>query len=208
MDFSSLALYFAAWFLVALTPGPAVVYAMTQATRHGFRPALVGILGVQLGHLVFFGCVAGGLATALAAASSAFTTLRLIGAAYLGYLGLRVFLATFQSRPLETSAVTMTPTRRRLLLQGAAIQITNPKALLFMSALLPQFIRPQFALATQLPALLAITLAVDVLVLGAYAYFAARGAQSLRRSGMTAWLERALGAVLVFCGIRLVAARR
>jgi threonine/homoserine/homoserine lactone efflux protein len=94
------------------------------------------------------------------------------------------------------------------MLQGFAIQVTNPKALLFMSALLPQFIQPEQALPVQLAVLLAITIAVDVLVLSAYACFALRSAQSLRASGVAVWLERAFGAALIFFGIRLLNATR
>lgn len=200
-------LYFATWALVALTPGPAVMCAMTHATRYGFRHALVGIAGIQLGHFVFFGCVASGLAALLATASTAFTVIRIIGALYLVYLGIRIIATTVRTHTAEPAAAPPRA-RRSLLLQGFAIQVTNPKALLFMSALLPQFIQPEHALPTQLSVLLAITIAVDVLVLSAYAYFALRGAQSLRTSGVTVWLERAFGAALIFFGIRLLTATR
>lgn len=200
-------LYLATWSLVALTPGPAVMCAMTHATRYGFRHAMVGIVGIQLGHFVFFGCVASGLAALLATASTAFTVIRIIGALYLLYLGVRIVAATFRARTAE-SATAPAPARRSLLLQGFAIQVTNPKALLFMSALLPQFIQPEHALPMQLSLLLAITIAVDVLVLSAYAYFARRGAQSLRATGVTVWLERTFGAALIFFGIRLLTAAR
>jgi homoserine/homoserine lactone efflux protein len=100
------------------------------------------------------------------------------------------------------------PDRAGLLLQGFVIQVTNPKALLFMSALLPQFIHPQKPLGMQLTVLLATTIAVDLLVLSAYAYFALRGAQSLRASGFSGWLERTFGVALVVFGVRLLSARK
>jgi homoserine/homoserine lactone efflux protein len=207
MNTHAFLLYLATWSLVALTPGPAVMCAMTHATRYGFRHALVGIVGIQLGHFVFFGCVASGLAALLATASTAFTVIRIIGALYLFYLGVRIIAATIRARAAE-AAEAPAPARGSQLLQGFAIQVTNPKALLFMSALLPQFIQPEHTLSLQLSMLLATTIAVDVLVLSAYAYFALRGAQSLRASGVTVWLERAFGAALIFFGIRLLTATR
>jgi homoserine/homoserine lactone efflux protein len=207
MHTQTVLLYLLTWSLVALTPGPAVMCAMTQASRHGLRPALVGIAGIQLGHLVFFGCIASGLAALLATASTAFTLIRVVGALYLLYLGVRVILATFRARG-ERLLSHAPPGRRHLLLQGFYIQVTNPKALLFMSALLPQFIQPGGALALQLGVLLAITVAVDVLFLTAYACLALRGARSVRRPGVTAWLERAFGGALVFFGIRLLGSIR
>jgi homoserine/homoserine lactone efflux protein len=77
-----------------------------------------------------------------------------------------------------------------------------------MSALLPQFIQPEHALPMQLSVLLGITIAVDVLVLSAYAYFAQLGFQSIRSSKIAVWLERAFGATLIFFGIKLLNAAR
>jgi homoserine/homoserine lactone efflux protein len=200
-------LYLGTWSLVALTPGPAVMCAMTHATRYGFRSALVGIFGIQLGHLVFFGCVASGLAALLTTASTAFMVLRTIGALYLLYLGIRIIWSTLRAQGTKSAPLPV-PARRRILLHGFAIQVTNPKALLFMSALLPQFIQPERSLAAQLIVLLAITIAVDVAVLSAYAYIARRGARSLRSSGFVLWLERAFGAALIFFGLRLLISTR
>jgi homoserine/homoserine lactone efflux protein len=88
------------------------------------------------------------------------------------------------------------------------IQLTNPKALLFVSALLPQFIDPQRSLPLQLVILLLTTVAVDFVVLSSYAFFTERSAQSLRRSGFSVWLERAFGAALVLFGVRLLLDRK
>src|SRR4029434_2818410 len=97
-------LYLGTWALVALTPGPAVMCAMSCATRFGFRQALVGILGIQLGHFVFFGCVAFGLAALLATESTAVMILRVVGALYLIYLGVRTIVSTVRSRTPLTAA--------------------------------------------------------------------------------------------------------
>lgn len=207
MNSTSVLLYFATWSLVALTPGPAVVCAMTHATRYGFRRALVGIAGIQLGHFVFFGCVASGLAALLETASAAFTTIRTLGALYLFYLGVRIIVASVRPR---TSAPkdARPPAQGSLFLQGFVIQVMNPKALIFMSSLLPQFIHPQHSLPVQFIVLLGITIAVDVVVLSGYAYFAQRGVRSLRDSRFMVWLERLFGAALIFFGIRLLTATR
>ena len=201
-------LYLATWVVVSLTPGPAVMCAMSQATRFGLRAALAGIFGILLAHLVFFACIGLGLAAALAAATTGFNALRYLGAGYLLYLGGRMVASTLHSRPEVVAVPAALPARRSLLLQGFAIQVTNPKALLFMSALLPQFIQPQQSLPLQLSVLLTTTVAVDAMVLAGYAYLALHGARSLRASGFTVWLERAFGAALVLFGLRLLTARR
>jgi len=140
MSIQTFLLYLGTWSLVAMTPGPAVMCSMAQSTRYGFRSSLAGVSGIQVGNFLFFVCVALGLATLLAAATSAFTVLRILGAVYLFYLGARIIVSTFRT---STRACQPTgPARRSLFLQGLLVQLTNPKALLFVSALLPQFIEP------------------------------------------------------------------
>ena len=202
-----LLLYLATWSVVALSPGPAVMCAMTHATRYGLRAAMTGIVGIQFGHVVFFGFIAGGLAAILATATTVFAVLRVIGAVYLMYLGVRIMIAASR-RSAEVPITAAAPISGSLLLQGFAIQVTNPKALLFMSALLPQFIQPSAPMGPQLLILLTITVVVDLLVLGGYACFALSGARALMSSGLRCCLESAFGAVLVFFGIRLLAASK
>jgi homoserine/homoserine lactone efflux protein len=207
MNFQLLLLYIGTWALVALTPGPAVLCAMSHSTRFGFRASLLGICGIQTGNLLFFIGVACGLAALLSTATTAFTILRWVGAAYLFYLGLRILAGNFRLPAEEQVPVAIT-SGRNLFLQGLLIQITNPKALLFVSALLPQFLEPHRPILLQLALLLAVTIAIDLVVLSAYAYFAERGFRTFRATRVAAWLERVFGAALIFFGIRLLVSRR
>ena len=209
MSTKTFLLYLATWSLVALTPGPAVMSSMAQSVRCGFRSSRAGICGIQAGNFLFFVCVALGLGTLLETTRGAFSTLRLIGAVYLLYLGLRIIAASFRHRPVETTPLPMSPSGiRGLFLQGLFIQLTNPKALLFVSALLPQFIDPLRPVPLQLVILVITTIAVDSVVLSSYAFLAQHGAQSFRRSSLRAWFERAFGVALVFFGCRLLFARK
>jgi homoserine/homoserine lactone efflux protein len=202
-------LYLVTWSLVAVTPGPAVMCSMAQATRYGFRSSLAGISGIQLGNFLFFVCIALGLGTLLATASTAFAILRVLGAIYLFYLGVRIILSTFRRPSSKTTPpVAEMPAHRGLFLQGLLIQLTNPKALLFVSALLPQFIDPHRSAPVQLVILVFTTIAVDTVVLSSYAFLAQRGVKSLRASRVSAWLERAFGAALVLFGFRLLLSRK
>ncbi|MDB6028275.1 MAG: LysE family efflux protein [Verrucomicrobiales bacterium] len=202
-------LYLATWFIVALTPGPAVMCSMAQATRYGFRSSLAGILGIQAGNLLFFVFIALGLGTLLATATTAFTILRFVGAIYLFYLGLRIIVSTFRRSPSPTPQPTVAlPPHRSLFLQGLLIQLTNPKALLFVSALLPQFIEAHRSVPLQLLILVSTTIAVDLIVLSSYALLAQRGFRSFRTSRVSAWLERLFGVALVFLGFRLLLSRK
>ncbi len=202
-------LYLAAWSLAALSPGPAVMCSMAQSTRFGFRSSLAGISGIQLGNFLFFVCIALGLGTLLATATIAFTVLRVLGAVYLFYLGVRIIISSFR-RPLakDSQPKVSVTAHHSLFLQGLLIQLTNPKALLFVSALLPQFIEPHRSVFLQLVILLFTTVAVDTVVLSSYAFFAQRGIQSFRTSRVSAWLERVLGAALLLFGFRLLLSRK
>jgi homoserine/homoserine lactone efflux protein len=209
MSTQTFLLYLATWSVVALTPGPAVMCSMAQATRHGFRSSLAGISGIQLGNLLFFVCIALGLGALLATATTAFAVLRVIGAIYLFYLGIRMIVSTVRrSASTPGRTVIPLPAQHSLFIQGLLIQLTNPKALLFVSALLPQFIDPHRSVPLQLAVLVFATIAVDTLVLSSYALLAERGFRSFRISRWSVWFERVFGAALVFFGLRLLIARK
>ena len=201
-------LYVGAWWLAALSPGPAVMCSMAQSSRYGFRSSLAGISGIQLGSFIFFVCIALGLGTLLAAAKVAFTFLRVLGAIYLFYLGVRIIIASFRPAVRASQATVPAAAHRSLFSQGLLVQLTNPKVSLFVSALLPQFIDPHRSIPLQLVILLVTTIAIDMIVLSSYAYFAHKGIQSFRASRFSVWLERAFGAALIFFGFRLLASRK
>ena len=131
------------------------------------------------------------------------------GRDYLFYLGVRIIFATFRRSSDQAASVPAAPaTQRSLFLQGLLIQLTNPKALLFVSALLPQFIDPHRPVLLQLVILVITTIAVDTVVLFSYAFLAQRGTATFRNSRGAIWLERVFGAALVFFGLRLLFSRK
>jgi homoserine/homoserine lactone efflux protein len=205
MNIESLLLYLLTWLLVALTPGPAVIYVMSQAARCGWQAGLRGIVGIQIGNVIFFLCIAFGLVALLTAITNAFFILQIAGAAYLLYLGLRIVISSLQ-RTREKSVPLGQPRERRgdLVLSGVLVQLTNPKALMFISALVPQFLDPTRQLMFQIAILLSSTITIDTVVLGSYVLLADRGSHALRRTGVLRWIECAFGVALVGFGIRLL----
>jgi homoserine/homoserine lactone efflux protein len=203
MALDTFLLYLAAWTLVALSPGPAVMFAMSQAARHGMHGAAAGTTGILLGHVVCFMLVAFGLAALLASVSGAMTAIRIVGAIYLMYLGARMIL----SKPREVADLPAAGRKANggIALQGLLVQLTNPKNLLFVLALLPQFIAPNRPLLPQLGIMLAVTVVIDAICLLAYAQIAARGTRALKGSRVVMWLERTFGAALIFFGVKLLA---
>ncbi len=201
-------LYLFTWTLVAITPGPAAIYSMSTASRHGFRASLAGVAGIQAGNFVFFAAISCGLAALLAQMAATFAVVRLIGGCYLIYLGVRIILSTIRRKSSAPTAISVNAAPSNLFFQGLAIQLTNPKALLFVSALLPQFIDSSRLLAPQLIALASITVLVDFAVLSTYAFLANHSFRFLRNSSVFAFLEGLLGTVFVLFGMRVIASRK
>jgi homoserine/homoserine lactone efflux protein len=208
MALETFLLYLAAWTLVALSPGPAVFFSMSQAARHGMHGAVAGTAGILLGHLVCFTFVAFGLAAVLAQMSGAMTVIRIVGALYLMYLGVKMILSKTQATPDVTAVAPKPPARGNIVLQGLLVQLTNPKNLMFVLAFLPQFISAERPLLPQLAIMLTVTVIIDGLFLLGYAKLAAHGTRALKGSRIVTWLERGFGAALIFFGVKLLLSRR
>jgi homoserine/homoserine lactone efflux protein len=207
MSLNTFLLYLATWTLVALSPGPAVMFSMSQGARHGMRGAISGTSGILIGHVIVFGMVACGLAALLASFSGAVNAIRIVGALYLMYLGAKMLLSK-GTMPAAIDAAPKPAAHGGLMLQGLAVQLTNPKLLLFVLALLPQFIDRERPLLPQLAIMLAVTVIIDGAFLLGYAHLAVRGARALKGSRVIAWVERAFGAALIFFGLKLLVSRR
>ncbi len=205
-------LFLVAWTLLALSPGPAVMYVMSQTARHGMRGGVAATLGIVSGHLFTFSAVALGLAALLAKYSDAIAAIRIVGALYLIYLGGKMLISRQRGdAPLPANGDAKSEgarPRRGIALQGLGVQLTNPKNLLFVFALLPQFLRPGYPLLLQLGIMLTLTIVIDGAFLLGYATLAARGARALKGSRVMLWLERVFGAALIFFGLKLLASRR
>ena len=135
------------------------------------------------------------------------TVIRALGAVYLVWLGASLLLASRRppSAPLESRGERTS--RKESFWQGLLVQLTNPKALLFASALLPQFLDAHRPLLGQLILLFAVTCVVDVASMLMYALLVSRGVRCFEGSRVTVWLKRVFGATLIGLGIGLACAR-
>ncbi|HEX7768602.1 MAG TPA: LysE family translocator [Dokdonella sp.] len=140
--------------------------------------------------------------------SGAMTAIRIVGALYLMYLGVKMILSKTRTTPDVTAAAPKPPARGNILLQGLLVQLTNPKNLMFVLAFLPQFISAERPLLPQLAIMLTVTIVIDALFLLGYAQLAAHGTRALKGSRVVTWLERGFGAALIFFGVKLLLARR
>jgi homoserine/homoserine lactone efflux protein len=195
--------FLAAALVIALTPGPGAVLAMSTGMRLGYRPALAAIAGLQVALLVHLAIVALGLGALLAASDAAFTTLRLLGAAYLVWLGLQKWRATAVApEPLTPAG------RHNLFLQGLLVNLANPKAIVFIAALVPQFIDPARPLPGQYMTVAVTLCAIDVAVMSGYALAASRVGRWLADPRAWRWQNRVFGGLFIGAGALLAAAPR
>jgi threonine/homoserine/homoserine lactone efflux protein len=204
---STIALFLLAATALAVVPGPAVAYIVTQSVDQGRRAGLVSALGVASGGLVHVAAATVGLSALIASSATAFTVVKLVGAAYLIVVGIRRILSGEGEDP-EPRA--LRAPLRRVYRQGVIVNVLNPKTALFFLAFLPQFVDPERGAVWPQVALLGV-LFVSVAVLSdmTYALVSDAIAGRMRRTGTGAKVRRWLtGGVFVVLGITAAAARR
>ncbi len=189
--------------LLNITPGPDTAYILGRSVQLGWRGGAAAALGIGCGCLVHVFAAAVGLSALLAASSAAFAAVKLIGAAYLLYTGVKMLL----SRPRDIGAdpASGAISLRQVFWQGALTNALNPKVALFFLAFLPQFVAadsPSKPLAFIL--LGAIFVFNGTLWCLGVAAFAAKAAGRIRESGgVLVWINRVLGGLFVYLGVRV-----
>ena len=190
--------------LLNITPGPDTAYIIGRSLQFGWRGGAAAVTGISAGCLVHVFGAAIGLSALLMASSAAFTVLKWAGAAYLLFTGVQMLLSRAQP-PAETALSVNETSLARVFWQGALTNVLNPKVALFFLAFLPQFVAVESSHKT----LAFLTLGLIFIANGTLwcfgvAAFAARAAGRIRRSaGAMAWINRALGGLFVYLGIRV-----
>jgi len=202
-----LAFFVASW-LISLSPGAGAISCMAAGMRYGYARAFWNIVGLQFGILFVLLIVALGLGAVIAASTTLFTAIKWLGAAYLVYLGVVQWRAP--ASPVSPDAVVDDShgTPKRLMLRGFLVNATNPKGIVFMLAVMPQFIDPH---APQLPQYLicaATLFFTDLVVMSGYTGLAAKVLTLLREPHHVRWVNRAFGGLFVAAGAVLATFRR
>ena len=204
MDWHVWLAYFVASWVIAVSPGSGAVLAMSHGLAYGVRGASATVLGLQIG-LAFILLVAGaGVGAVLVASAGAFMVVKLLGAAHLLWLGFRQWRAPVTLDDGGAQAGPPVMRLRQRVLTGALTNATNPKGIVFMVAVLPQFIDPKRPLLLQLLILLVTTLAVDTVVMHGYALLASRLRALLRSARARRTQNRVFGGVLMGMGASLL----
>ncbi len=210
MDMTRLAAFTGVAFLVILFPGPSVLFIVSRSLSMGRRAALTTVVGNQLGELIQVGAVAVGVGSLVAASEIAFTVMKLLGAAYLIYLGVQTLRHRREASPGFGTASHGSRLGGGVLVHGMVVGLTNPKTMVFFVAVLPQFVDSRLGhVPLQLLALGGVWALIALLSDSAWALAASTarnrwlGApRSLRR------LRTASGTVLVGLGLGLVLSSR
>ncbi len=202
-DTAALLSYLLACFVIVIVPGPSVTVIIANSMKHGTRAGLLNVLGTQLGIVTMIGILAVGFSAVIAGMGSVFEVLRLVGAAYLIWLGIKMW----RSDGTLGSRETVARPGGSFVLQGFIVLWSNPKALLFFGALIPQFMNPEGSAALQIVVLGFIFIAVASVCDSAYA-FAAGGAGSWLSRERVRLTERISGTFLIGGGLWLAFSRR
>ncbi|MET3382942.1 MULTISPECIES: homoserine/homoserine lactone efflux protein [Variovorax] len=196
--------------VIAVSPGSGAVLSMSHGLSYGVRRTTATIVGLQLGLAVILLVAGLGVGAVLTASATAFTVIKVVGACYLLWLGWRQWRAPVAKIDGNAQEAASEPdlTAPQRVLRGFLTNVTNPKGIVFMAAVLPQFIQPTRPLWLQLLVLLATTVMVDVTVMHGYAWLAARLQGVLRSVRARRAQNRVFGGVLMAMGAFLFAFKR
>jgi RhtB (resistance to homoserine/threonine) family protein len=206
-DFQHLLLFIAAGWLLNLTPGPDVLYIVTNSLRSGARAGIVAGLGITAGCFVHIFAAAVGVGALLATSAIAFTVLKWIGAAYLLWIGAKILFSKAPSGTTDLVAAAAAQPARHLkavFMGGFWTNVLNPKVAIFFLAFVPQFIAPD----TDNKALVFVLLGVlfNLNAIPVNSGWALAAAWMARRDAVQRgmhWLDRAAGVMFIGFGLKL-----
>jgi len=205
LDLGGWFLFLGAALIIAITPGPAIFYVAARTLAGGRNEGLASSLGTGLGGLVHVGAGAAGVSALIMASAEAFTMLKIAGAIYLVWLGIK----TIREARATPSFETMVTGARRALREGIVVEALNPKTAAFFLAFIPQFVDPAGAVALQFIVLglisVVLNTAADVIVT---LLAASARTQLISRPALIRHIRQGSGAMICGLGVSLAVARR
>ena len=210
-DFTQFALYFAAALLLAITPGPSIFYVAARTLAGGRAEGIASSFGTGLGGMVHVFAGSLGVSALVLASAELFTALKLVGAAYLVWLGVRTILATRREAATVLTGGIATPPigPRRAFREGVLVEALNPKTAAFFLAFIPQFVDPSVGyVALQFTVLGFVSVALNTLADAVVAL----GASHIRdgaaaRPGIIRQLRATSGGAMIALGVGLALAK-
>jgi len=201
VDIGLYTVFLATTVMLILVPGPAAITVATQGAGHSAGRAFLGVLGVAMADVIFFALSATGIASLIVASNLLFSVIKWVGVVYLFYLGLSVFFSN--SAAVQVKRRDHPAKGYRLFSQGLVIQLSNPKALLYFSALLPQFVDPGRPILLQMLLMGASCLVADLVVYSFFSHLGARLARQKLKAWVSGLINKAAGATLIVTGVKI-----
>lgn len=212
MTIENLLLFTSISLVATLTPGPAILLVTTNSVRYGLRSSILTMLGNISGLFLMSLLAVLGLSTMLLMSTYAFTAVKALGAVYLVYLGIRLWQRGLRPTPPVAGnrlPAQRPPGRTMMYLQGLMVALSNPKAIMFTTALFPQFIDASEPLALQFSILVSVFMLLSFSCLLGYAALAAEsGSRAQRLGGANKLAGRLFGSVFIGSGIALALTAR
>lgn len=201
----SYALFLIIAIATVLSPGPGVILTLTNSIRYGMSGSIGGILGISCGTFIVAGVSATSLGLLLATSTLAFSIMKFVGAAYLIYLGIKLWRSPARKIQSNGSAIR---SKKRQFVEGLTIQLTNPKAVFFFMSVFPQFVDFTSNYVGKFTLLVVTYSSLVVIIHLLYAYLAksARGWLSSEKGGRI--VNRLGGGTFIGFGVALAAAGR
>lgn len=196
--------------ILSLSPGSGAINTMSTAISHGTRGVVASICGLQLGLAVHIVLVGVGLGALISQSLLAFEILKWLGAAYLIWLGIQQWRAAgaLDLHALDLHALANSMPRRKLFKRAVFVNLTNPKSIVFLAALFPQFVLPHQPQVAQYLILGTTSVVVDIIVMIGYATLATRIAGWIKSPQQMKLLNRIFGGLFMLVGALLATARK
>ena len=188
--------FFAACWVISLSPGAGAIASMSSGLQYGFWRGYWNALGLQLALIVQIAIIAAGLGAVLATSALAFTLIKWFGVAYLVYLGVKQWRA-LPSDLSDDAAVRPIGKPLALVARGFLVNISNPKALVFMLAILPQFIDTHLPLVPQYLTIAVTMVSVDLIVMAGYTGLASKVLRLLKTPKQQRRMNRTFAGLFV-----------
>ena len=208
MTLTTYSLYLAAVAVLVLSPGPNMLMCMTTALNEGKSSAVAAVVGSISAILGVMTLSALGLGALLAASELAFTVVKVIGAIYLIWLGIKTFSDKADAIDIKRAATRTSGRLRSLYVKGLLVGSSNPKAILFFTAFFPQFLNPTEPLVPQYSILALTFIACEFSVLAMCAFGVSALAPVLRSKWHMRWINKITGGLFATMGGLLLLSRR
>ncbi|NRF17288.1 homoserine/homoserine lactone efflux protein [Vibrio coralliilyticus] len=188
----------------SLAPGSGTVNSISNGLSYGTRKSLSAIAGLQIGLTLHIILVGAGIGALVVQSATAFTVIKWVGAAYLVWLGIQKWR---DKSGLATHTQGEALSGTKLMSNAVLINLTNPKSIVFLVALFPQFIDPAKDQLTQLAVLGVTTVVIDSIVMLGYTSLAAQMGRFIRSDKIMSKINKVFGSMFVGCGALLAAAK-